>query len=88
MPISQLTDIRWNEALHGVANSPGVKFAAPGADYSFATSFPQPIVIGAAFDDDLVFEVASVISTEARAFSNAARSGLNYWTPNINPFKE
>ena len=27
-------------------------------------------------------------STEARAFSNAGRAGLNYWTPNINPFRD
>lgn len=28
------------------------------------------------------------ISTEARAFSNAGRGGLNFWTPNINPFRD
>jgi beta-D-xylosidase 4 len=44
--------------------------------------------MGAAFDDELIYQVASVVSTEARAFNNAGRSGLNYWTPNINPYKE
>lgn len=44
--------------------------------------------MGAAFDDDLIKDVATVISTEARAFNNDARSGLDYWTPNINPFKD
>ena len=68
---------------HGVANSPGVDFA-PDGEYSYATSFPQPIVIGAAFNDDLVNRIATVVSTEARAFNNVNRSGLDYWTPNIN----
>lgn len=44
--------------------------------------------MGAAFDDDLIHAVATVISTEARAFNNANRSGLDYFTPNINPFKD
>jgi beta-D-xylosidase 4 len=78
----------WNEALHGVANSPGVTFANSGDDYSYATSFPQPILMGAAFDDDLIQAVATVVSTEARAFNNGNMSGLNYWTPNINPYKD
>jgi len=78
----------WNEALHGIAGSPGVKFAAAGADFSYATSFPQPILMGASFDDDLIRDVATVVSTEARAFNNVGRSGLDYWTPNINPYKD
>lgn len=72
---------RWQEALHGVAKSPGVTFAQSGDDYSYATSFPQPILMGAAFDDDLIHAVATVISIEARAFSNGNMSGLNFWTP-------
>ncbi|KAK2762591.1 hypothetical protein FQN54_000764 [Arachnomyces sp. PD_36] len=77
----------WNEALHGVAASPGVEFADSG-NFSSATSFPQPILIGAAFNDELVNSIAKVVSTEARAFSNGDRAGLDYWTPNINPFKD
>lgn len=77
----------WNEGLHGVASSPGVFFAAEG-NYSYATSFPQPILMSAAFDDDLIRNVANVVSTEARAFSNVARAGLDFWTPNINPYKD
>jgi beta-D-xylosidase 4 len=72
---------RWNEALHGVAGSPGVTFANAGHDYSYATSFPQPILMGAAFDDELIHAVATVVSTEARAFNNGNMSGLNFWTP-------
>ncbi|KAI0358157.1 glycoside hydrolase family 3 protein [Trametes cingulata] len=75
------------EGLHGIATSPGVMFASSG-NFSSATSFPQPILMGAAFDDPLIQKVASVISTEGRAFSNAGRAPLDYWTPNINPFRD
>jgi beta-D-xylosidase 4 len=44
--------------------------------------------MGAAFDDELINAVATVISTEARAFSNDGRAGLDFWTPNINPYKD
>ncbi|KAK0478837.1 glycoside hydrolase superfamily [Armillaria novae-zelandiae] len=77
----------WSEALHGVAYSPGVQFASSG-EYSFSTSFPQPITMGAAFDDELIRDVGTVVSTEARVFNNAGRAGLDFWTPNINPFKD
>ncbi|KAF8076035.1 glycoside hydrolase family 3 protein [Lyophyllum atratum] len=61
----------WSEALHGVAESPGVTFAASG-NFSSATSFPQPILL----------------ATEARAFNNFGRAGIDFFTPNINPFKD
>lgn len=64
----------WSEALHGVADSPGVEFADSG-NFSFATSFPQPILIGAAFDDELVNAMAKVTSMEARVFNNGGRAG-------------
>lgn len=79
----------WSEALHGVARSPGTNFSTvPGSPFSSATSFPQPIILGATFDDDLIHSIATVISTEARAFNNAGRAGLDFFTPNINPFKD
>ncbi|KAI1103547.1 glycoside hydrolase family 3 protein [Jackrogersella minutella] len=77
----------WNEGLHGVASSLGVNYSEQG-DYSFATSFPMPILTAAAFDDDLVHSVSEVISTELRAFSNVGRAGLDAWTPNVNPFRD
>ncbi|KAJ7089098.1 beta-xylosidase [Mycena epipterygia] len=77
----------WSEALHGIASSPGVTFADSG-DFSYATSFPAPILMSAAFDDAMIKEVATVISTEARAFNNVGRAGLDYFTPNINPFRD
>lgn len=78
-----------NEALHGVAGSTGVQFQSPlGANFSAATSFPMPILLSAAFDDALVQNVATAISTEARAFANFGFAGLDFWTPNINPFRD
>ncbi len=74
----------WNEALHGIGRS-GV-----------ATVFPQAIGMGATFDEELIKEVASAISDEARATHNTAvengyrrqYSGLTFWTPNINIFRD
>jgi beta-glucosidase len=45
----------WSEALHGVANQ------------GIATVFPQAVALGATFDEPLIHEMATVISTEARA---------------------
>ncbi|KAF2874785.1 glycoside hydrolase superfamily [Massariosphaeria phaeospora] len=76
----------WSEGLHGIAG-PYTNFSDEG-EYSYSTSFPQPILMGAAFDDKLITDVATVISMEARAFNNANRTGLDFWTPNINPFRD
>ena len=75
----------WSEALHGVAYSPGVSF---GGDLPAATSFPMPINLGASFNTSLVHQMATVISTEARAFNNEGRAGLVFFTPNINIFRD
>lgn len=77
----------WGANLHGVAGAPGVRFNHSG-DFSYATSFPQPIFTSASFDKDLFYAVGEVISTQSRAFNNANRSGLDFWTPNINPFRD
>ena len=77
----------WSEALHGVAGSPGVSFAQNG-NFSCATSFPEPIGLGATFDRYLIRALATVTSTEARAFNNVNRAGLDFWTPNINIFRD
>lgn len=74
----------WNEALHGVARAGN------------ATIFPQAIAMAATFDDDLIHEVSSVISLEARAKYNLAVAdnrriqymGLTFWSPNINIFRD
>src|SRR5437588_1173288 len=74
----------WNEGLHGVARS------------GMATVFPQAIGLAATWDTDLVYRVADVISTEARAKYNDAIQhgntgryyGLTFWSPNINIFRD
>lgn len=74
----------WNEALHGVARS------------GCATVFPQAIGMAASFNDELLKEVADVISTEARAKYNEYKKfgstgmyeGINLWSPNINIFRD
>ncbi|MEZ5001285.1 MAG: glycoside hydrolase family 3 N-terminal domain-containing protein [Bacteroidales bacterium] len=74
----------WNEALHGVARS------------GWATVFPQSITLANSWDEKLVYEVASVISDEARAKYNDYQSrgkrgiyqGLTFWSPNINIFRD
>jgi beta-glucosidase len=74
----------WNEALHGVARAGN------------ATVFPQAIGMAATFNDALLFESATAISTEARAKYNLAKQqghrgqylGLTFWSPNINIFRD
>src|SRR5262245_52008107 len=74
----------WNEALHGVARA------------GSATVFPQAIGLAATFDPNLMHEVATVISDEARAkhhdFERRGQrlryQGLNFWSPNINIFRD
>lgn len=74
----------WNEALHGVARA------------GIATVFPQAIGMAATFNDKLIFSIADVISTEARAKHNEALrhndfgryKGLTFWSPNINIFRD
>ncbi len=74
----------WNEALHGVARA------------GQATVFPQAIGLAATWDTALMYRVADVISTEARAkYNEAIRQdnhaqyyGLTFWSPNINIFRD
>lgn len=75
----------WNEALHGVATSPGVLFdeTAPSA-----TSFPQIISTSHSFNRSLFSAIGAAIGTEIRAFANLQRAGLTYWTPNLNIFRD
>jgi beta-glucosidase len=75
----------WTESLHGAFG--------PGA----TTNFPEPIGLAASFDDQLVGQVATSISTEVQAVyalgrgkSNPNRIGgsLDTWSPNINIFRD
>ncbi len=74
----------WNEALHGVARA------------GTATVFPQAVGMAAAFDEDMMEQVADVVSTEARAKFNMQQNsgdtdiykGLTFWAPNVNIFRD
>ncbi len=74
----------WNEGLHGVARA------------GLATVFPQAIGLGATWDQEMMYQVATVISDEARAkHHNFVRKGkrslyqgLTFWSPNINIFRD
>ena len=73
-----------NEALHGVARN------------GSATVFPQAIGMAASFDDELLYEVFTAVSDEARVKHRIAAQagdleryqGLTFWTPNINIFRD
>ena len=74
----------WSEGLHGIARS------------GYATLFPQAIGLAATWDLNLQHQVATVVSTEARAKYNQAMRdnvhriffGLTIWSPNINIFRD
>lgn len=74
----------WNECLHGVGRA-GV-----------ATVFPQAIGLAAAWNVDLLGQVATAISDEARAKHHEMirrgirliYTGLTFWSPNINLLRD
>ena len=76
----------WNEVLHGVARA------------GHATVFPQAIGLAATWDTALMERIADAIALEGRANHNAALQrdaggtnryfGVNYWTPNINIYRD
>ncbi|KAJ5449436.1 glycoside hydrolase superfamily [Penicillium daleae] len=78
----------WNEATHGIGSAPGVQFTSKPANFSYATSFPAPILMAAAFDDAMIRKIAQVIGKEGRAFANKGFSGFDFWAPNINGFRD
>ncbi|KAL4966150.1 beta-xylosidase XylA [Aspergillus stella-maris] len=73
----------WGEALHGVGRA---TFKDNG-DFSWATSFPMPINTMAALNKTLIHQIADIISTQLRAFSNAGLGGVDVYSPNINTFR-
>lgn len=76
----------WNEVLHGVART----------EYK-VTVYPQAIGMAATFDTASIRRMAEFSATEGRAIFNAENkktkpgsryTGLTYWTPNINIFRD
>ncbi|KAL7894281.1 glycoside hydrolase family 3 protein [Trichoderma sp. SZMC 28014] len=74
----------WNEALHGLDRA---NFATKGGEFEWGTSFPMPILSMAALNRTLIHQIADIISTQARAYSNSGRYGLDVYAPNINGFR-
>ena len=74
----------WNEALHGVGRN------------GFATVFPITMSMAASWNNDLLQDVFTAVSDEARAKNQDAENngtvkryqGLSFWTPNINIFRD
>lgn len=60
----------WKEALHGVARQ------------GQATNFPAPLAMSNTWNRELVYQLADITSTEARAKNN--RYNLSYWSPTVN----
>ncbi|MEO8853364.1 MAG: glycoside hydrolase family 3 C-terminal domain-containing protein [Ginsengibacter sp.] len=75
----------WNECLHGVART---KY--------HTTSYPQAIGMAATFDVISMKQMGDFTSDEGRAIHNESLrkkdysryTGLTYWTPNINIFRD
>jgi beta-glucosidase len=75
----------WNESLHGVART---KYPT--------TSYPQAIAMAATFDVKAMKQMGDFTSDEGRAIHNESLrkkdysryTGLTYWTPNINIFRD
>lgn len=53
----------------------------------YATSFPQTSLTAQSFDRQLFHQIASAISTEARAMSNVEHANLTFWSPNVNIYR-
>jgi beta-glucosidase len=74
----------WTEGLHGIARA------------GIATVFPQAIGMAAAWDENMMHDVSTVISDETRAkhheFVRRGKrflyQGLTLWSPNINIFRD
>ena len=89
IPRLGLPSLQWiNDALHGLTGGPNFQYLNGDVPFNSSTSFPSPINFAASFDDDLAFGLGNAIGTEARAFTNANRGGVDLWAPNINPFRD
>ena len=74
----------WNEALHGVGRN------------GYATVFPITMGMAASWDDQLLHQVFTAVSDEARVKAQQAKhsgnikryQSLSFWTPNINIFRD
>ncbi|KAG2524398.1 hypothetical protein JM16_004994 [Phytophthora kernoviae] len=80
-----LPEYNWGaNCVHGVQSTCGT---------NCATSFPNPVNLGAIFDPQVVFDMAQVVGWELRAlwlegarenYATGPHLGLDCWSPNIN----
>ena len=56
-------------------------------DFAWGTSFPQPILTIAGLNRTMVNFIGQQISTQARAFNNFKKYGLDVYAPNINGYR-
>ena len=73
----------WNEALHGVSRS---QTGASGnaTTLTNTTSYPIDQSLGASWDPDLIYRVASQIGDEAREVSPSNTLNLDFYSPTMN----
>jgi beta-glucosidase len=71
----------WSEALHGV-------LAMFNPNAGAATSFPNSVALGSAWDPKLMQRETSIISEEARGFNSSVISGLTFWSPVVEPIRD
>jgi beta-glucosidase len=71
----------WGEALHGVLG----RTRNSGMT---ATSFPNSVAVGSAWDPALLKRETSVISDEARGFNYDYIFTLTYWSPVVEPARD
>jgi len=71
----------WGEALHGVVG----RYSNSNRS---ATSFPNSVAVGSAWDPVLMERETSVISEEARGFNSDVIFTLTYWSPVVEPVRD
>lgn len=81
-----LPKLQFAECLHGVWSECGR--AAGNKSTGCPTSFPCPLSLAASFNRTLWSTISRSISTEARALHNQKKTGLAFWSPNINLFRD
>lgn len=59
----------WNEALHGLSHF----YQADEGEFSWVTSFPQPIMSTASMNRSLIHQIGDIVAIQARAANNAGR---------------
>ncbi len=62
----------WRECLHGVAR------------LGEATSFPYSLAMASSWDPELIQQITTATSDEARGYDNKSGTGLSYFSPTIN----